>query len=92
MLLRQVEAWHPLRLLALLVGTAVAAGIALSPMISLDGGLVGVFLAGFLAICAMILPGISGSFILVLLGMYGPTLAAVKSFDLTYLLMPMRVN
>jgi putative membrane protein len=85
-LLRQVEAWHPLRLLALLAGTAIAAGIALSPMISLDGGLVGVFLAGFLAICAMILPGISGSFILVLLGMYAPTLTAVKELDLLYLL------
>ena len=85
-LLRQVEAWHPLRLLVLLAGTAIAAGIALSPMISLDVGLAGVFLAGFLAICAMILPGISGSFILVLLGMYGPTLTAVREFDLAYLL------
>jgi putative membrane protein len=37
------------------------------------------FLAGALAISAMILPGISGSFILVLLGMYGPLLAAVTS-------------
>lgn len=84
-LLRQVEAWHPLRLLAMLAGTAIAAGIALSPMLSLDVGLAGVFVAGFIAICAMILPGISGSFILVLLGMYGPTLAAVKGLDLAYL-------
>jgi putative membrane protein len=41
------------------------------------------FGAGALAICAMILPGISGSFILVLLGMYGPVLAAVSDRDLT---------
>lgn len=34
--------------------------------------------AGALAICAMILPGISGSFILVLLGMYGAVLGAVN--------------
>ncbi len=40
------------------------------------------FLAGALAICAMILPGISGSFILVLLGMYGPLLSAVTDRDL----------
>ncbi len=39
------------------------------------------FFAGALAICAMILPGISGSFILVLLGMYGPLLAAVTGRD-----------
>jgi putative membrane protein len=36
------------------------------------------FLAGAVAICAMILPGISGSFLLVLLGMYGPVLDAVN--------------
>ncbi len=35
------------------------------------------FASGAVAICAMILPGISGSFILVMLGMYGPVLAAV---------------
>lgn len=35
------------------------------------------FAAGAVAICAMILPGISGSFILVMLGMYPPILAAV---------------
>ena len=40
------------------------------------------FLAGAIAICATILPGISGSFILLLLGAYGPVMEAVKSFDL----------
>jgi putative membrane protein len=39
------------------------------------------FLSGAVAICAMILPGISGSFILVMLGMYGPVLSAVTSRD-----------
>ncbi|MDI9246834.1 DUF368 domain-containing protein [Marinobacter sp. CHS3-4] len=38
--------------------------------------------AGALAICAMILPGISGSFILVILGMYAPVLDAIKALDL----------
>ena len=36
------------------------------------------FFSGMLAICAMILPGISGSFILLLLGMYQPVLEAVR--------------
>lgn len=40
-----------------------------------------VLIAGSIAICAMILPGISGSFILLLMGMYTPILMAVKSFD-----------
>jgi putative membrane protein len=43
------------------------------------------FVAGAIAICAMILPGISGSFLLVLLGMYGPVLAAVNDRDLATL-------
>ena len=43
------------------------------------------FLAGALAICAMILPGISGSFILLLLGMYAPIMGAIKGFELDIL-------
>ena len=40
------------------------------------------FGSGAVAICAMILPGISGSFLLVTMGMYGPVLAAVNDRDL----------
>ena len=40
------------------------------------------FVAGAIAICAMILPGISGAFLLVLLGMYGPVLEAVNDRDI----------
>jgi putative membrane protein len=39
------------------------------------------FLSGAIAICAMILPGVSGSFLLVAMGMYQPVLAAVTSRD-----------
>lgn len=48
-------------------------------------GLLAVFGAGFIAISAMLLPGISGSFILLLLGLYEPTLAAVRNLDMMYL-------
>jgi len=41
-----------------------------------------VFLSGAIAICAMILPGISGSFILVLLGKYEYILSAVNNRDI----------
>lgn len=44
------------------------------------------FLAGAIAIVAMILPGISGSFILVVLGMYGAVLGAVTSRDFASLI------
>lgn len=85
-LLRQVEQWTVPVMLLLLAGITVALSIALSPVVAMDIGMASVFLSGFLAICAMILPGISGSFILVLLGMYGTVLAAVKSLDLLFLL------
>lgn len=39
------------------------------------------FLSGAVAICAMILPGLSGSFILLILGMYAPVLTAVRTLD-----------
>ena len=76
---RQVESWDPTSY-ALLVGIAVASFIALgfqSGAID-DPSPVQWFLAGAIAICAMILPGISGSFLLLMMGMYAPLLAAVN--------------
>jgi putative membrane protein len=45
-----------------------------------------IFLSGAIAICAMILPGISGSFILVLMGMYKFILEAVGNFEITVII------
>tara|TARA_R110002072_G_scaffold59218_2_gene150882 strand:- start:9022 stop:9945 length:924 start_codon:yes stop_codon:yes gene_type:complete len=84
-LLKEVRLWTKPLVVNLLAGTAAALAIALSPAVQLQGGLAGVFLAGFLAICAMILPGISGSFILLLLGMYSTVLAAIRQLDLVFI-------
>ncbi|MGI9667388.1 MAG: DUF368 domain-containing protein [Acidimicrobiia bacterium] len=46
-----------------------------------EPALIAFFFAGAIAICAMILPGISGSFLLVVMGMYGPVLSAVTDRD-----------
>lgn len=51
-----------------------------------DPALWAYFVAGAIAICAMILPGISGSFLLVIMGMYAPLLAAVTQRDVVTLL------
>ena len=72
---------------AVMLGVAVAAFILLGLGASKDAGLADPPLwaypaAGAVAICAMILPGISGSFILVMLGMYQPVLSAVADRDL----------
>lgn len=70
-----------------LLGLALALAIAvLRPGEMPVNGLT-VFAAGSLAICAMILPGISGSFILLLLGMYEPVIGAIKSLDMATLLL-----
>ena len=45
-----------------------------------------IFLSGFLAICAMILPGVSGAYVLVLLGKYYYILEAINNKDLGTLL------
>lgn len=44
------------------------------------------FFSGAIAICAMILPGVSGSFLLLIMGMYGHILGAVKDFDILVLM------
>ncbi|MBD2859937.1 DUF368 domain-containing protein [Spongiibacter sp. KMU-158] len=71
------------RLLWLLGGVAAAIGIGVIHPGQLTVTPLTVFLSGALAICAMILPGISGSFILLLMGMYEPIIGAIKSFDIT---------
>jgi len=84
-LLRQVPRWDAWRLVAFALGAALAVAVALAPRVGFLPGYAGVFAAGFLAICAMILPGISGSFILLLLGMYSSVLAAVTGLDLGFI-------
>ncbi len=73
-------------------GVALAAGIALGLAVA---NLVPtetpeapwfVFLAGALAICAMVLPGVSGSFILLVLNKYAYVLDAIGRFDLAVIL------
>lgn len=72
----------------LTVGLFVVLGAVLAYVITAMGssstpdGLWFVFVSGAIAICAMILPGISGSFILILLAKYEYVLSAVKTFDL----------
>jgi len=78
LLLRSVSHWHGGARLGLVCGAVLAVGIGLSPALSLPPLPVSFLFAGAVAICAMILPGISGSFILVLLGLYPELISAVR--------------
>lgn len=80
---REIQTWrHPSTLISFVVGAVLAYWITVAAPMQMGHDLLSLFLAGAIAICAMILPGISGSFILVLLGLYPLVLGAVKNFEL----------
>ncbi|CAN5459577.1 DUF368 domain-containing protein [soil metagenome] len=66
------------------VGAFVLVG--LPPREVADPPLYLVFPAAAVAICAMILPGISGAFLLLVMGLYRPTLDALSNLDIAYVL------
>lgn len=67
---RQITRWGPGEILLMIVGAVVAYGITIIAPAEGSESLVFVFFAGAIAISALILPGISGSFILLIMGMY----------------------
>jgi len=69
-----------------LLGVVAMLVLGLGPGVSFPQHVAGFFVAGLFGICAMILPGISGSFILLLLGMYGPIITAVADREAVPLL------
>lgn len=71
--------------LALAMGTVLGFIIVFSPPLQMHYSAPVVFFSGALAACAMILPGISGTFILMLLGMYRTILDGVVSGDVVLL-------
>lgn len=86
---KQINKWNIIAVLCLIIGAGTAFYITtLQPLISESSSPMFLFLAGALAICAMILPGISGAFILVLLGAYKPVLEAIhdRNFKLIAIL------
>lgn len=66
---------------AFVIGAVVAFYITVATPAETPSNLLFIFLCGAIAICAMILPGISGSFILVLLGKYFFIMDVVKTLD-----------
>lgn len=79
---KQISKWNFGSVFLMVFGAVLAYYITtLNPLVSENSSLWFLFIAGSIAICAMILPGISGSFILVLLGAYKPVLNAVNNKD-----------
>nr|MCS5595177.1 DUF368 domain-containing protein [Porticoccaceae bacterium] len=84
-LLRQYPFTHWRDALLFTLGVAAAWGVSVAPAVQLEGTHVAMFFAGSIALCAMILPGISGSFILVLLGLYPVFIGAIADFQIDIL-------
>lgn len=82
---REISRWNWTSWLSLVLGALFAWWITVAAPMQWGHDSLSLFFAGAIAICAMILPGISGSFLLVLMGLYGFVLDAVKSFDLAVL-------
>tara|TARA_R110001592_G_scaffold120589_1_gene325169 strand:+ start:15850 stop:16767 length:918 start_codon:yes stop_codon:yes gene_type:complete len=80
---KTIKKWDAKKIIALLIGTAIAFYITILPPMENPDALWFVFLSGAIAICAMILPGISGSFILLLLGSYELVLSAIRDVKLS---------
>ncbi len=68
-----------------LPGVVLGLGFVALPIGDFSGSLTMILIAGALAICAWILPGISGSFVLLLLGLYDDIILAVTDRDLQVL-------
>ncbi|SHJ40274.1 putative membrane protein [Arenibacter nanhaiticus] len=79
---KEIQRWNTATILMLVLGAVVAYFITSLPPSANTDSLPYLFFSGALAICAMILPGISGAFILVLLGSYKTILEAVHERDL----------
>ena len=79
---KQITKWNTLAILALILGAIIAYYITSLPSLGANSNPYYLLFAGAIAICAMILPGISGSFILVILGAYKTLSDAFHDWDL----------
>ncbi len=83
---RQIHEMNFMIVISFMIGCGVAIGIAFLPPATANDSLFYVFLCGVVAISSMILPGLSGSYILILMGNYILVLTAIADFDFGILL------
>jgi putative membrane protein len=81
---RMVDRSATMWILVVIAAALASVLVGLPPRDSFDPALWTVFLLAAVAICAMILPGVSGAFLLLVFGIYEPTLAALHDRDLLY--------
>jgi putative membrane protein len=77
---RLIEDWKPMTILAAMAGAVFAYWLTGQVPVVAQPSALYIFFCGMVAICAMILPGISGSFILLIFGMYFHVTGVLKGF------------
>ena len=82
LLRKSIKSWNVSIVAHLILGILVAYGVSVVAPVKGSDSTLYLFMSGSVAICAMILPGISGAFILLLLGMYSQVISAVKSLEI----------
>lgn len=88
---RQVSSWNFGTIGGLLLGLCIAVSISFLPPAQANENALYVFLCGIVAVCSMILPGLSGSFILLLMGNYLLVMQSISSFNFS-ILIPLMVG
>lgn len=83
---KDIKQWNWKSILSFIIGAIIAYYITVATPAETPTNLFFIFLCGAIAICAMILPGLSGSFILVLLGKYFYIMEAVKTLNILVML------
>ncbi|MDP5209316.1 DUF368 domain-containing protein [Microbulbifer sp. 2205BS26-8] len=83
--LRKIPRWSPSVFVFLLLGALLAVTVSELRPGDIPATPLTLFFSGALAICAMVLPGISGAFILLLIGIYPKVLTAVHELQITNL-------
>lgn len=83
---KEVEKWNWKTITCFVIGAIIAFLITMATPAETPNGLWFIFLCGMIAICAMILPGTSGSFMLILLGKYEYIMESVKNLDFSVII------
>ena len=84
--LNKISKWNVITILAAILGVAIAYFITSATPATTPEHPLFIFFSGAIAICAMILPGISGSFILLILGKYEFMLTSLKDVNILVIL------
>lgn len=77
---RQITSWNVLSIGLIILGFAIAFGVTQLTPVEGTINYLWIFFCGFIAISALILPGVSGSFLLLLLGMYTIVRGSAEDF------------